>query len=100
MPSLDEGFGLPVLEALACGSPLVATRAGNIADLAGDAALLVPPADADALAAALTTVVGGGAPAGMRERGLRRAGEFSWKRAAEETLHVYRSVATGHRGRV
>ena len=100
IPSLDEGFGLPVLEALACGSPLVATRAGNIPDLAGDAALLVPPADAEALAAAVMTAAGGGGAPGMRERGLRRAGEFSWKRAAEETLQVYRRVAAGHRGRV
>ena len=100
VPSLDEGFGLPVLEALACGSPLVATRAGNIPDLAGDAALLVPPADADALAAALTAVLRGAAPPTMRERGLRRAREFSWKRAAEETLGVYRSVAAGRRGGV
>jgi glycosyltransferase involved in cell wall biosynthesis len=88
--SRHEGFGLTLLEAMACGAPVVATRAGNLPDLAADAALLVPPGDGPALAAALGRIAG---DAGLRSRlgaaGQARARGFTWERAAERTAAVY-----------
>jgi glycosyltransferase involved in cell wall biosynthesis len=93
LPSRHEGFGLPALEAMACGAPLVAGRAGNLPDLCGDAALLVPPGDAGELAAALGAVLGDPDLAGrLRASGPRRAAAFSWRRCAEETAAVYRTL--------
>ena len=90
VPSRHEGFGLPVLEAMACGTPVVATRAGNLPDLAGDAALLVPAGDAAALAAALRELAGDpAARARLGAAGPARAAEFTWGRAAERTAAVY-----------
>jgi glycosyltransferase involved in cell wall biosynthesis len=90
--SLDEGFGLPALEAMACGTPLVATRAGNIPDLTGDAALLVPPGDEHALAEALTTMLDSGTAAPYRTAGPERAHDFTWAKAAEGTVAAYRQA--------
>lgn len=94
VPSRYEGFGLPALEAMACGAPVVVTDAGNSPDLVGDAALVVHADDADALADALRAVV---SDAALRERlraaGPRRAAAFSWRRAAERTVAVYERVA-------
>ncbi|HET9050561.1 MAG TPA: glycosyltransferase family 1 protein [Candidatus Dormibacteraeota bacterium] len=97
VPSLHEGFGLPVLEALACAAPVVASRTGNIPDLAGGAAVLVAPGDARALAQALAGVLGpGSATAGrLRAAGPPRAAGFDWLRTAGQTAAVYRSVAAG-----
>ncbi|HEY2702434.1 MAG TPA: glycosyltransferase family 1 protein [Candidatus Dormibacteraeota bacterium] len=93
LPSRHEGFGLPALEAMACGAPLVAGRAGNLPDLCGDAALLVPPGDARELAGALGAVLGDTAVAArLRVAGPRRAAAFSWRRCAEETAAVYRTL--------
>jgi glycosyltransferase involved in cell wall biosynthesis len=99
LPSRHEGFGLPALEAMACGAPLVAGRAGNLPDLCGDAALLVVPGDAPALAEALASVTAGGAAAArLREAGPRRAAAHTWQRCAEQTVAVYAAVArTGGR---
>lgn len=94
MPSLDEGFGLPVLEAMACGAPVVATTAGNLPDLAGDAALLVPPQDPAQLAAGVVRVAGDSRLATrLRRLGPKRAAEFSWEEAARRTAEVYEQVA-------
>lgn len=94
IPSLDEGFGLPMLEAMACGAPVVATRTGNLPDLAGDAALLVQPGDSEGLAAAIRDVL---SDSGLRQRlvsaGRRRAADFSWVRTAQATAQVYRAAA-------
>ncbi|MBV9410973.1 MAG: glycosyltransferase family 4 protein [Acidimicrobiia bacterium] len=92
-PSLDEGFGLPALEALACGAPLVTTKGTAMAEVTGDAALLVPPGDADALADALAALVGGGPDIDrLRHRGPEVASTYTWERSAAAHAEVYRSV--------
>jgi len=91
LASLHEGFGLPALEAMACGAPLVVSRAGNLPGLVGDAAVVVEPGDAAALAAGLGAVLDD-APlaARLREAGPRRAAPYTWRRTAEATVEVYR----------
>jgi len=95
-PSLYEGFGLPVLEAMACGTPVLSSNTSALAEVCGDAAQLVDPEDGDALAAALSSLLSDGdRRAELRGRGLERAREFSWRRAAAQTLSLYREVASG-----
>jgi glycosyltransferase involved in cell wall biosynthesis len=93
-PSLYEGFGLPVLEAMACGTPVVASTASSLPEVAGDAALLVDPHDVEGLAGALRRLWGDAElRADLRERGLQRATLYSWERTARLTLDVYERVA-------
>ncbi len=92
--SLNEGFGLPPLEAMAAGTPVVATAVGSVPEVVGGAALLVPPGDAAALAAAMGAVTGDGAVRGrLRAAGPPRAAEFPWAAAARRVREVWREVA-------
>jgi glycosyltransferase involved in cell wall biosynthesis len=92
-PSLYEGFGLPPLEAMACGTPVVCSKAASLPEVVGDAALVFDPADEDEISAALARIV---ADESLREdlagRGLARSRHFSWERTASETWAVYERV--------
>jgi glycosyltransferase involved in cell wall biosynthesis len=94
VPSLYEGFGLPAAEAMACGTPVVATTGGALPEVVGDAGMLVPPANADALAAAIRHLLNDRqAQLRMSEAGKKRVREqFNWEQAARKTLEVYREV--------
>lgn len=95
-PSLYEGFGMPPLEAMACGTPVVTTTSSSLPEVVGDAGLVVPPTDADALGAALLRLLHDRElHAELRERGLQRARHFSWQETAARTLAVYEDVAAG-----
>jgi glycosyltransferase involved in cell wall biosynthesis len=92
-PSLYEGFGLPALEALACGTPVVASNVSALPEVVGDAALQVSPLDVEALADAMDRLLRDDRlRADLRERGLQRAAQFSWEKAARQTAEVYRRV--------
>lgn len=95
VPSREEGFGLPALEAMACGAPLVAVRGTNTADMAGEACLLAEPGDPRSLAAAITILLTDrGRVARLRQVGLERAAHRTWRHAAQLTIGVYQSVAS------
>lgn len=97
-PSLYEGFGLPVIEAMACGTPLVTSNVSSLPEVAGDAALLVDPTDTDALAEALTAImINQTLRAQLIAKGIHRAALFSWERTAQETIAVYERIASGSR---
>jgi glycosyltransferase involved in cell wall biosynthesis len=89
-PSLYEGFGMPPLEAMACGTPVVTSNTTSLPEVVGDAGLMVSPRDAEALAEALLRLLrDADLRAELRARGLQRARTFSWRASAERTLHVY-----------
>ena len=99
IPSVYEGFGLPVGEAMACGVPVISTTGGALPEVVGDAGVLVPPADSAALAGAIHELLGN--PKKAKKLGLagyKRVQEhFTWERAAEKTVAAYREVLDGHR---
>jgi glycosyltransferase involved in cell wall biosynthesis len=93
-PSLYEGFGLPVLEAMACGAPVITSNTSSLPEVAGDAARLVDPFSVQSIRAALEDVLRDRhLQEELRGLGKRRASEFSWERTARETLVVYERVA-------
>lgn len=92
-PSLYEGFGLPVLEAMACGTPVITSNVSALPEVAGDAALLVDPNSVEAIAGEMVRLVN---DASLREelrgRGLQRARQFDWEASAARTLDIYRQA--------
>lgn len=90
-PSIYEGFGIPILEAMACGAPVVTSAGGATEEVAGGAAVLVDPLDPQAIAAGIEQAVARREE--LRRRGLERAAEFSWDAAAAATAEVYREAA-------
>lgn len=92
-PSLYEGFGLPPLEALACGAPVICSNTASLPEVVGDAALLVDPRDVNEIANAIERVISNRALRDeLRAKGFAQAAKFSWERAARETLAVYAAV--------
>jgi len=93
-PSFEEGFGLPALEGLACGAPVVTTAGSALAEVVGDAALLAKPDDASALADAIRRVLDDAAlTARLRAAGPARAASFTWERCAEQHMDAYARAA-------
>jgi glycosyltransferase involved in cell wall biosynthesis len=92
-PSLYEGFGLPPLEAMACGTPVVTSNCSSLPEVVGDAAVTVPPHDAEAITRGINDVLSSKArQADLRRRGLERAASFSWAAAAQTTLALYTAL--------
>ena len=93
LPSLYEGFGLPALEAMACGLPVIASNASSLPEVVAQAGILVDPYDTGALATSIATLV---EDAGLRDElskaGQEQAKKFSWERVAQETIAVYKNV--------
>jgi len=90
-PSVYEGFGLPVLEAQACGTPVLTSNLSSLPEAAGDAAVMVDPYDVEALVAGLNRLLMDRSLRDeLRVRGLAHAGQFTWSRTAQETVRVYR----------
>jgi alpha-1,3-rhamnosyl/mannosyltransferase len=92
-PSLYEGFGLPVLEALACGAPVACSSAASLPEVAGDAAAFFDPEDTAEMAAVIGELLADqGARDRLREEGPRRAAAFSWERTARQTLELFNGI--------
>jgi glycosyltransferase involved in cell wall biosynthesis len=92
-PSLYEGFGLPPLEALACGTPVIASNRGSLPEIVGDGGLLLEPDDVEGLATAMGKLLSDDKlRKDLREKGLAHAARFSWEKTARETLAVYREI--------
>jgi glycosyltransferase involved in cell wall biosynthesis len=92
-PSIVEGFGIPALEAMACGCPVIGSDTPALVEVLGGAGLHAKVGDAKALGDALTRLQGAGVAEDLRQRGLGRARDFSWQRTAAATLEVYREAA-------
>ena len=100
MPSLDEGFGMPVLEAMTVGVPVVAANRGALPEVSGGAALLVDPTDPEAMADAMRRILEEPRVAQEAvERGYVRAARYSWRASAAELLRCYRAIRPGRGGR-
>ena len=96
LPSLYEGFGMPVLEALALGVPVIASDIPVLREVAGPAAMYVPPGSEDEMAHVLSDLLHNESRRDvLRGMGLKRAAHFSWEKASRETLDVYRAAVRG-----
>ncbi|HLZ34501.1 MAG TPA: glycosyltransferase family 1 protein [Nitrospira sp.] len=92
-PSLYEGFGMPVLEAMACGAPVITSRTTALGEVAGDAALLIDPTDAQELSKTMEVVLENeSVRSSLTAKGFERVRKFSWEQAARQTLAVYKDV--------
>jgi glycosyltransferase involved in cell wall biosynthesis len=92
-PSLYEGFGLPVLESMQCGTPVICSNATSLPEVAGDAAILVSPTDEDELCQAMLNLLTDSAlQQDLRQRGLERAKQFTWSKAADKVVDLYQRV--------
>ena len=95
-PSLYEGFGLPPLEAMACGAPVITSNTSSLPEVVGDAAILIDPCSGEKLCQAMHMVLANDdLRSSMRQQSLERARLFSWEQAAQETLAVYREACPG-----
>lgn len=99
IPSLYEGFGMPAGEAMACGVPVISTAGGALPEVVGDAGIIVPPADKEALEKAIVTLLDNPeARARFGQAGLERVrNSFTWRHAAEKTVDIYREAIHAHR---
>ena len=94
LPSLDEGFGLPVLEAMACGTPVIASNAGALPEIAGKAAMLVSPHHVDEISEAMKTLLSSeGLRDSLKQQGLKHVADFTWERSAERIWDVLSNEA-------
>lgn len=95
MPSLYEGFGLPLLEAMACGAPIVASDVSSFPEVIGEAGIMLKPDDEEAWVETMSLLLDDEEKRRrMREQSIARAGMFTWERTARETLAVYRKILT------
>jgi glycosyltransferase involved in cell wall biosynthesis len=93
-PSLYEGFGMPPLEAMACGAPVICSNAASLLEVVGDAAITLAPLDVEGWADAICEILSNNTlRQDLQARGLRRASQFTWERTALETMAVYEKVS-------
>jgi glycosyltransferase involved in cell wall biosynthesis len=99
VPSVYEGFGLPAGEAMACAVPVISTTGGALPEVVGDAGILVPPENSNALSKAISDLLDNPELAGrLGQAGYKRVYQhFTWRRAAEKTVETYREAIDGHR---
>ena len=99
LPSYEEGFGLPVLEAMACGVPVIVSSGGSLPEVAGSAATPIDPDDAAGFAAAMRALLDDETAAGARARGLAQASQYSWDACAAAALNMYAAAMEVHANR-
>ena len=96
-PTLYEGFGLPALEAMACGTAVVSSNVSSLPEVVGEAGMLVDPDDTEALAGAMAKVLGDeGLRWDLEQRGREQARKFSWRKSAEKLLALYEALGRGY----